>query len=82
MSWVSFITGGLSVILAYAFFSAGDDEEVEILEPGNGLVVNGVSKRFFQISCQTCRKLKNHREIEPNVYECTRCKRVTDLSRR
>jgi hypothetical protein len=82
MSWHDFILGGMTVILAYVFYSIGkegEELEGEIFEPPTGLVVNGVSKHLHQLSCQTCRKIKNHREIEPRVFECTKCKRRTNL---
>jgi hypothetical protein len=84
MNWVSFITGGMTVILTYALFTSGQDEELEeeIISSGSentDFVVNGPSGRQVILSCQSCRKLKRHKEIEPNVYQCTRCKRHVDL---
>jgi acetyl-CoA carboxylase beta subunit len=80
MSWVSFITGGMTVILAYAFFSVGveEDEEFDVAE--SDLVINEGSGRHVTLSCQTCRKLKRHREIRPNIFQCTKCKRHVDIS--
>jgi hypothetical protein len=81
MSWVSFITGGLSVILAYAIFSAGaEDPEEEFDGAESDLVINEGSGRHVTLSCQTCRKLKRHREIRPDVFQCTKCKRHIDIS--
>jgi hypothetical protein len=82
MSWISFITGGMTVIMAYAFISIGSEEEetdMEIIESEEGLVVTGVSNRLFSMLCPTCRKQKKFREIAPRVFECTRCKRTADL---
>jgi hypothetical protein len=79
MSWVSFITGGMTVILAYAIFSAGaDDEEFDVAE--SDLVINEGSGRHVTLSCQTCRKLKRHREVKPDIFQCTKCKRHVDIS--
>lgn len=81
MSWVSFITGGMTVIMAYAFFSAGaEDPEEEIDGAESDLVINEGSGRHVTLSCQTCRKLKRHREIKPNVFQCSKCKRHVDIS--
>jgi acetyl-CoA carboxylase beta subunit len=80
MSWISFITGGMAVLMAYALFSVGaeDDEEFEGAE--SDLVINEGSGRHVTLSCQTCRKLKRHREIRPNIFQCTKCKRHVDIS--
>ncbi|QIZ08484.1 hypothetical protein HFZ78_18690 [Priestia megaterium] len=83
MSWVSFITGGMSVILAYVFYSVGikDSEELvaeEVLS--SDVVVNDSTGRYVTLSCQTCRKLKRHREVRPNVFQCMKCKRHIDIS--
>lgn len=80
MSWVSFITGGLTVILAYAFYSVGtgyDEDEIDVEE--SSVVVNDFNGRFVTLSCQTCRKLKRHKEIEPNLFQCMKCKRHIDI---
>jgi hypothetical protein len=83
MNWISFFTGGMTVILAFALFTGGqeDDMEVEIIDPVSegDLVVNGLSGRQVTLSCQTCRKLKRHKEIQPNLFQCIKCKRHVDL---
>jgi acetyl-CoA carboxylase beta subunit len=80
MSWISYITGGMTVILAYAFYAVGmDDEEEELGAVENNVVVNDFSGRYVTLSCQTCRKLKRHKEVEPNLFQCTRCKRHVDI---
>jgi acetyl-CoA carboxylase beta subunit len=80
MSWVSFITGGLTVIMAYAFFSVGAEDDEDIDGAESDLVINEGSGRHVTLSCQTCRKLKRHREIRPNVFQCCKCKRHVDIS--
>jgi hypothetical protein len=83
MSWISFISGGMTVILAYAFYSVGSEGSDELVAEdatGSDLVVNDFTGRFVTLSCQTCRKLKRHREIRPNVFQCTKCKRHIDIS--
>jgi acetyl-CoA carboxylase beta subunit len=80
MSWISYITGGMTVILAYAFYAVGmDDEEEEMIEEENNVVVNDFSGRYVTLSCQTCRKLKRHKEVESNLFQCTKCKRHVDI---
>jgi ribosomal protein L37AE/L43A len=69
---INFCLGAMSVLLAYAFFSPGYEEEIE---DEHELVVSGLSNKLRELSCQTCRKLKNHREIEPGVFECVKCHR-------
>jgi hypothetical protein len=82
MSLVSFITGGMTVIMAYALFSNGQSDEMDeegIIETESDLVVNGPGGRHVVMSCQTCRKLKKHKEIKSDLYQCTKCKRQVDL---
>lgn len=38
--------------------------------------------RLVPLACQTCHKLKKHREIERDLYQCTKCKRYVDLRRK
>jgi hypothetical protein len=80
MNWISYITGGMTVILAYAFYVVGmenEEEELEVEE--NNLMVSDFSGRYVTLSCQTCRKLKRHKEVEPNLFQCTKCKRHVDI---
>jgi acetyl-CoA carboxylase beta subunit len=82
MDTFSFIVGGMTVLIGYVFISMGmeeNDEEIETEE--TGLAINGVTGRHVMMSCQTCRKLKKHKEIEKDLYACTKCKRQTDLRR-
>lgn len=80
MSWISYITGGLTVILAYAFYAVGmDDEDEELTVEEHNVMVNDFSGRYVTLSCQTCRKLKRHKEVEPSLFQCTKCKRHVDI---
>lgn len=87
MEWISFISGSLMTAFAYALFTSDreEDEELEEMELDQGeqddLVVNGHKTRNVVMSCQTCRKLKKHKEIEPNLFQCFKCKRHVDLRR-
>lgn len=83
MSWISFITGGMTVIFAFALFNSGPEEDMEeeVIEPTSesDLEINGPSGRYVTLSCQTCRKLKRHKEIHTNLFQCTKCKRHVDI---
>ncbi|MEH7086704.1 hypothetical protein V7139_28845 [Neobacillus drentensis] len=81
MNWVSFFSGITTVFITYALFSRVMEEETDefVMDDEAGLVVNDLSGRFVTLSCQTCRKLKKHREVETNLYQCTKCKRHVDL---
>lgn len=50
-------------------------------ENESNFVVNGPAGRYVTLSCQTCRKLKRHKEIETDLYQCVTCKRQVDLRR-
>lgn len=83
MSWISFITGGMTVIISYVFYSIATDDSEELVADevqGSDVVVNDSTGRYVTLSCQTCRKLKKHREVRPNVFQCTKCKRHVDIS--
>ncbi|MEH7484833.1 hypothetical protein V7157_27945 [Neobacillus drentensis] len=43
------------------------------------IIANRPSARHVILSCQTCRKLKKHREIKQNLYQCIKCRRHVDL---
>ncbi|WP_448160763.1 hypothetical protein [Bacillus cereus] len=81
MNWVSFISSGMAVLFIYALFAEQEEENELELEEGirNDLIVNSSTGRSVTLSCQTCRKLKRHKEIEPDLYQCIKCKRHVDL---
>jgi hypothetical protein len=82
MDMVSFVTGGMTILIACVFYSIGTEEEeleMEIMEPDTGLVVTEGSRKLYTMYCENCRKQKRHREIAERVFECSRCKRPTDL---
>lgn len=80
LNYVDFITGALSVGFAYALFK-GDDDEIVINDNDNEDFEDNEegSGRLVTMSCQGCRKLKKHQEVKPNIYKCTKCKRIVDL---
>lgn len=82
MDLVSFTTGLLSAVFAYSLFSQKENDEIEEVEEEveDDLVINDESTgRHVTMSCQTCRKLKKHKEVSPNLYQCCKCKRHVDL---
>lgn len=84
MNWVSFISGSVTILFFYALFSSSTEgeNELELESTGrNELIVNSSTGRYVTLSCQTCRKLKRHQEIETNLYQCTKCKRHVDLKK-
>lgn len=76
LEYVDFITGAISVGFAYAIFKSNEDEQEDILDDEDPDDFTG---RHVTLSCQSCRKLKTHREVEPDLYQCTKCKRHVDL---
>jgi acetyl-CoA carboxylase beta subunit len=79
---VSFTTGLLSAVFAYAVFSQKEEiiEDLEEEHEQDDLVINDeTTGRHVTMSCQTCRKLKKHKEVKPNLYQCCKCKRHVDL---
>ncbi|MBG9548368.1 hypothetical protein [Cytobacillus firmus] len=85
MDWVSFISGALCTAFTYALFKSEreepEEEEVTESDDNEELLITGHTGRTVVLSCQSCRKLKRHREIEPDLYECYKCKRRVDLRR-
>lgn len=81
MNWVRFCMGIITVLSIYALFSSVMEEDTEeiLMDKEAGVVVHDLSGRYVTLSCQTCRKLKKHREVETNLYQCTKCKRHVDL---
>jgi hypothetical protein len=82
MNWVSYMTGVITVLIGYALFSSGQNEELDLEEEefGSSILDNDGTGRYVTLSCQTCRKLKKHKEIRPNVFQCAKCKRHIDIS--
>ncbi|PKG22740.1 hypothetical protein [Niallia nealsonii] len=81
MEWHSFFIGLLSASFAYALFSQNEDEEpiIEKDQNDDDIEINDFTARHVTLSCQTCRKLKRHKEIEPNLFQCVKCKRHVDI---
>ena len=78
MSWVYFVSGGISFLFAYFLFT-GNNDIVDEVDEGEEIEVNDHKIRRVEISCQTCRKIKWHKEIETYLFECMKCKRRLDL---
>lgn len=79
IDYKDFIIGALSVAMAYALFTSDIDPEDEIIADHEDDSDFG---RTVILSCQTCRKQKKHREVDHNLYQCTKCKRHVDLRRK
>lgn len=80
---MSFTTGLMAALFAYSLFSQSeeviDDVEEEVEEEETLVINDGFTGRHVTMSCQTCRKLKKHKEVQPNLYQCCKCKRHVDL---
>jgi hypothetical protein len=79
---VSFIAGIICSTMLFALIK-DNAEEWEGVEEGSAdlgrVEINDHSIRHVTLSCQTCRKLKRHREIESNLFQCVKCKRHVDI---
>jgi acetyl-CoA carboxylase beta subunit len=79
---VSFIAGIICTTMLFALIkdNAGEWEEIgEVPVDPDEVETNDHSIRHVTLSCQTCRKLKRHKEIQPNLYQCVKCKRHVDI---
>lgn len=82
MEWVSFLTGVLGAAFAFSLFKdnqESEEDETDPVEEENELIVNSHTGRSVTLSCQTCRKLKKHKEVEQDLFQCMKCKRYVDL---
>lgn len=92
IDYKDFIVGAMSVVIAYAFFKDNPLWDVELeedeLEEGTEILDYTIDDhdakkgRIVPMACQTCRKLKKHREVERDLYQCVKCKRHIDLRRK
>ena len=74
---ISFLTGVLITTFAFCLFREKeffDEEDVQ-----QDLEINDATGRHVTLSCQTCRKLKRHKEIETGLFECVKCGRQSDV---
>ncbi|WP_456273652.1 hypothetical protein [Bacillus sp. AK031] len=80
MDWVSFGTGVMSTIFLFAIWPDKDEsEEDDVVMQDDEMKINDFTVRHVTLSCQTCRKLKRHKEIQPNLFQCVKCKRHVDI---
>ena len=82
MDWTGFFVGSITTMMIYAFYTMGkesEEDELEVEAAEGEVEVPDFQARHVTMSCQTCRKLKRHKEIEPNLYQCVKCKRHVDL---
>jgi acetyl-CoA carboxylase beta subunit len=82
---VTLITGGIASLFTYLLFSTTNEEdeilEEELNDANPDLIVNDFSVRHVKTYCQTCRKVKSHKEVQKDLFQCTKCKRHVDLRR-
>ncbi|MDX5476612.1 MAG: hypothetical protein LPK00_13840 [Bacillaceae bacterium] len=74
---ISFLTGVLITTFAFSLFKEKDFDFEEDVQ--QDLELNDATGRHVTLSCQSCRKLKRHKEIEPGLFECVKCKRRSDV---
>lgn len=79
---LSFIAGIICSTMLFALIKDNVAEWEEIDEnsgdPGE-IELSSITARHVTLSCQTCRKLKKHKEIESNLFQCLKCKRHVDI---
>jgi uncharacterized paraquat-inducible protein A len=83
MQWGSFITGGITILFAYLLLTTNKEDggPEEVMTEEDEIEINDFSTRHVKTYCQTCRKIKSHKEIQKDLYQCSRCKRQIDLRR-
>lgn len=83
MDWIGIATGMIGTMFLFALISdreEEDDLELDSCHTDNSdLIVNDSKGRSTTLYCESCRKQKRHAEIERDLWQCTRCKRHTDL---
>ncbi|MGY3715366.1 hypothetical protein ACWE42_07565 [Sutcliffiella cohnii] len=79
MHWISFVTGVVVTVFGYALFIGGKNFEEEFTEEDEDVLIHDFQSRYVTLSCQTCRKLKRHKEIENYLFECIKCRRQVDV---
>jgi uncharacterized paraquat-inducible protein A len=83
---VTLITGGVASLFTYLLFTTDEEDDesndyIQEEENESDIIVNDFSTRHVKTYCQTCRKIKSHKEIKKDLYQCSRCKRQIDLRR-
>jgi uncharacterized paraquat-inducible protein A len=80
---VTLITGGVASLFTYLLFTTDKEDDVpeEVMTEEDEIEINDFSTRHVKTYCQTCRKIKSHKEIQKDLYQCSRCKRQIDLRR-
>lgn len=74
----SFTIGVLTTGFVIALFTNEEKEEPDE-EKKEEQEVNNYTGKIVTLSCQTCRKLKRHKELQLYLFECIKCKRKVDL---
>jgi acetyl-CoA carboxylase beta subunit len=78
MDMVSYLTGCLAGLVVIAIVKMSKN----IIKKYKSRYVNEIyefHKRYINMFCPKCRKLKKHKEVKPYLFQCVKCKRHTDL---
>lgn len=78
MFWSGVVAGSILTLFTYCLFTSDEEDNLDD-QHEDELEVNDFSTRHVTLSCQTCRKLKRHKEIEQNLFQCVKCKRHIDI---
>jgi acetyl-CoA carboxylase beta subunit len=82
MEMAAFIAGIFATTMLFALIKDNEEEWEEVEEGPQGekdMEIHDFTNRHVTLSCQTCRKLKRHKEVETNLFQCVKCKRHVDI---
>jgi acetyl-CoA carboxylase beta subunit len=82
MEMAAFIAGIFATTMLFALIKDNEEEWEEVEEGPQGekdMEIHDFTSRYVTLSCQTCRKLKRHKEVETNLFQCVKCKRHVDI---
>lgn len=79
MNWDDFFMGAVMTVFTYVLFTHKQDVDIDGDNIEEDMEVHDFQSRHVTLSCQTCRKLKKHKEVEPGIFQCVKCKRHVDI---
>jgi acetyl-CoA carboxylase beta subunit len=82
LEMAAFIAGIFTATMLFVLIKDNEGEWEEIDEGLQGekdMEIHDFTSRHVTLSCQTCRKLKRHKEVETNLFQCVKCKRHVDI---